>query len=1598
MLLSGCVKDEYTRNEVKFKKLLDVTTLEDNKEYKILKNDFQGIKNLNLFSSNIIKNTEIDGSDLLITVLNGAGATTAKIRITDYFLIDGKSLFKYVVGKDANSDVMDDGMHYNCVIDNATIKNNNIYNKYNLNHKYSNSIKLIGTSFADTFDLSDTEGVIKVNGYIINALGGNDTIKGSRLNDTITAGMGDNTIIYDINNFGNDVINLTKGEILNINLTNGVMLSDKPFLQGENKNDLIISTNQGKITLKNYYGKDTGATVYINGENITLVPSLGIITAKNYFEAEAKIKNKYKGSALADNVDASDLSRPINDAKNTGVIISAGFGDDIIECSKYNDTITGEKGRNKLNINLAKGEFGDDVYKLTKGEYLDVYVTKNGIAYVDSNQLNIEVVKNDVVITVYDSEDKRMGSITIKNATKINPEYLIINDTVNIIDNIFSGSSESFNKNVTEKSNKIIGTALGDTVNVSDKSKAYKINTGLGNDSVFFGAYNDTVTAGGGNDTITFDSSVASSEKTIFLSKDEELSIIDTISAGPYEYEYKGKDVTATVNNSSKITKFILKNMAAKNIGATVIINGKSLGCEYIDKPIDVKADSKKTFKGSWLNDKVTLSNALMTPANVIKDSVIKLGGGYNNVEYNATIGAGNNIVNLTKGEKLTISASNSDENPLHYKTTYEYSGKDVVAQTIYNTSNFGLNDTVTSFAFKNLAVRDSGATVEYDNDLIVGADNFADNVKISSMYNKKKNIFTGTWLNDEVELYTDIGGIKNSTIKLGSGYNEIKFNSKFGIQDTVINLTNGENINIDDIYVLQSEDTITAPTLEYSSSNSKDVILSTTYTNGIDSPVESNFIFKNLGTKDIRSYGGDITYEGTSILDSSVNVRYCNGKYIGSRLNDSVILNNDNVSSLASQYNLGSGNDNIDFTGLIKRNDKFGIQTINLTKGEILNLNFTASVSGQITAEANGNDIILHVFKAENVSNYKSEIVSETVSRIKNDEIFDISNYKMTVTRNEKVTDYTLQVVGGDLKWATGMEPAAYIYMEGDEYFYSATTKAGLTYTSTYDINFAANDIFSYSGAYPSGVVTVNNNIALYRSNAKTVWTWDEDSSEYVKKSEEAILSSVAGVEDKANYYQSFAIMPNDKDWNGLMVNANQFVLLTASTSRNTTGNKDKEKELGKIILKNYAKNMLDSEVWLDGIEDDAGNITDSTAINPTGLILNDIPIEIISDKAKITGTYGNDSIVGLNKKTTTVITNYTIDKEGSYIFGNDKIETYNTAKTILQYTSEDKNVKKLSAADFSFDYDEINNQLLIGVDDKIVTTFSAYGKDENINLENLKFIDSFNKKYQFKNYKAIANDIANIDLSKDASNTNNIVYARNNTVITNITDSKMNDIIFGSDVTQNWTYKNGGSDKFVGGVNKDTYNILFNKNTDVGIVDIDKNGILASLDDVLNIEGTSADKLMLFFDVEKSTGAIDSNLVILDKTSYSKAGNFINAYINNKYSGGSIELTNYFSHEAYLDTTNPNNILIKGADEATDYDTNCGIGTGRIEIVNIVNNNVSTHFDIGTLAAKVAANAIEWLNNNGNYDSVMSVIEGGNKQDIQSLLNVYANTNSVS
>ncbi len=284
------------------KKLLDVDSLANGtKEIKV--NEYQGLFSATGKTTDELRALThvVDGDNLVITV---SAEPEKKVKVLDYFKANGKSKFNLLVGNDYQT------QNYAAydMLANGWVTNPTSYTSANVKKQ-----SFTTTVFNDTVDLTGFQaedakaGYYIKKGFNVKTDKGNDTITGSVLNDTITAGAGSNTINSVATDFGDDVINLTKNEALNVTAaTDGT-----GYAYGIEKNDVVakdyVKTHLGYAKTTEVAAGETHNKVYtkeeVAGANaktnviqiVNVTASEGNITAAQYIAANGTPTNAEAG-------------------------------------------------------------------------------------------------------------------------------------------------------------------------------------------------------------------------------------------------------------------------------------------------------------------------------------------------------------------------------------------------------------------------------------------------------------------------------------------------------------------------------------------------------------------------------------------------------------------------------------------------------------------------------------------------------------------------------------------------------------------------------------------------------------------------------------------------------------------------------------------------------------------------------------------------------------------------------------------------------------------------------------------------------------------------------------------------------------------------------------------------------------------------------------------------------------------------------------------------------------------------------------------------------------------------------------------------------
>lgn len=380
----------------------------------------------------------------------------------------------------------------------------------------SNSITLKGGRFIGT-NIFDVNGKVSIiHDYKSSGSAGNDIIYINSSNYSINSGGGNDTIYFD-NTTGN-IIEYESGEDLiigfdesdAIKILNGEIINSS--IQG---NNLILTTNKGKITLEDYRFGDI-KVINSNGESkiygnagIYNINNNTLISTGNGFDSIGNQGDKVT-------INSSNGNDTINNYGDN-VTINAGDGDDSIYSDGYKDrTFKDEDGniwhgtKNSSNV-IINASNGSDTINVGSSEAVIEYRAGDGDDYIigfgDDDTLRlIDVTVTGFEIDDYDSILKLTGGGSIRISNSRNEGFNIIDSNGNYYKQYFhSGYLENYNSNVELKlaEGKNYITNYGDDVFVK---------FGGGNDTFYNYAnfnketniydFGGTIDGGAGNDYI----------------------------------------------------------------------------------------------------------------------------------------------------------------------------------------------------------------------------------------------------------------------------------------------------------------------------------------------------------------------------------------------------------------------------------------------------------------------------------------------------------------------------------------------------------------------------------------------------------------------------------------------------------------------------------------------------------------------------------------------------------------------------------------------------------------------------------------------------------------------------------------------------------------------------------------------------------------------------------------------------------------------------------------------------------------------------------------------------------------------------------------
>ncbi len=1125
------------------------------------------------------------------------------------------------------------------------------------------------------------------------------------------------------------------------------------------------------------------------------------------------------------------------------------------------------------------------------------------------------------------------------------------------------------------------------------KKKGYTIDAKAENDTVIGSMFDDVITAGGGT-TVAYDANLVYGNDKINLTKGENLQVtVDNHSwSNDLRVAKNGKDVeyvSTTYDENTKVTY----SATGTTTGEAVEL-GTLKGIKYTKEIVAFNDETEKWEKTTynWTKDAWKKGSVkVLKNEEEIPDSetiiYIAKGAGVD-IKDSELEDSENNL--LADREVYAVYATtqtkswgivNSDEDDPEYGMVTElaepaenakvlrYSEEEIEFETDFKskyTMKAGDDKPVAITAADYKSLTDSSVeetdflkAVDSTITIVNAAKSGAESVEIAghdilndtfNAVTVKGSKVTGTAYGDSVDLLEEADAGEKIQINLGTGRDEILY--EFGFDDGVardldITLNKGEVLGI-----LGGG----SATYGYDEKGKEAVARYT------DNEVTSTFTFKGLASKNILASADDLQLDGENVIDQNFEAFQKENKnggkdFKGSWLNDSAEGTEGN-----DTFKLGTGANSI----AIDTSNNIGVDTVTLSKGESLTLNF--SDDSDVSYWKEGNDIVAKIATVGAVDEYQKLETEYT------DATADVESYKLTVTSDlSEVTEYELDTETG--KWVA----------EDESVFTKAPKGAILTYTvkfaedeNIYNVTDLAGKLFKTK----SGKTTVQDVDLQIKTVTTTNYVYGEyNTKKYYKEDENSIAMSLV---EKSAANVSAVEYAQKIGTEVLAFNtiADEFAYLI--------GDEDNEKFKkntgivsldgnGKIIFKDYANNKTDAAVMTERYGD-MYSIWDDF-------------INIIATSPKTEGTLGRDEIMSELKKNT-FVKKYQILPESTC---DMSIFSAEGAVDTIQIMAADKNTKKLKASDFRFDlsddvYSEYGSIYAAYEDEDAYSdvSFEYYQQGLADNLANLTFQDATNAKYQFLN----ATTDGEVDLSqldKKVYKNNLIVWAYN---ASTIKDSAKNDIIDGGyeyEGSRAWYYTSGSDVYTNQSYSNDTYNVAITKNTDLTIRDCkgeeyNYDVLNLNIDSLAGKKSTAEDafinKAAIKFDVFKDGNdymlGFDLVITAKDDKSFGK-GVKMKGFFDN-YTTFSLDEDGKWKEE----TGHNYSDMIQGA-------------YGCIETINVVSKDDCVgEVDMQTWVTTIAANVAGWLTDNG-FESTEEVYLEGSKADIKSLAALYTSVDGT-
>ena len=841
----------------------------------------------------------------------------------------------------------------------------------------------------------------------IDAGSGDDIINAGIGNDTITGGSGNDTYIYKAGD-GQDIIRDISGtDTLNLQL---IQASTLKFTQ--DNNDLLINftnTSSDSIRVSEWFSSADNRIEQLKLDDGSILDLNNAV--------EAQLITKY-GSSSDDNLELTGTKTQViagagNDAitdttsNNTTYIFNRGDGKDtIIESNSSTDTIQlnnitqQEVSYSKIDNDLIINLGADDSIIIkdftNRANRIENISFNNGMTMLLAEALaTAKVFGNDKTVTSNADDNlwlEQGAKINLREGN--NQAYINSNG---IATTVTSGAG---NDNVEVYDNANVTLSLGNGNNSAlVKDGNHTINAGTGSDNLTLGAGVSSLNVGDGNDNVTITKTQTNSSFNLALGAGNDSLKVNGAGGAIKVSNSSGDDVFKLANINSQIFASGGNNLITlDNSGLTGDVNSISLAAG--DDQLTVKSSGQTTIRAGEGTNQVNLEGGGSFSVSAgsgddqvkiqdLANSTLSLGNGNNTIlaqdgKHVITTGTGNDNVTLGAGIASNINVGDGNDNVTITKTQANSSfsvslgaGNDSlkvngVGGTIKVSNSSGndqfnlanINTQISASAGNNLINLDNSGLTGDTNSISLAAGNDQLTVKSSG----QTTIYAGEGTNQ-----INLGGGGSFSVSAGSGDDQVKIQD---LANSTLSLGNGNNtilaqdgnhkittgIGNDNITIGGGISTI-------SSGDGDDNVTITTTQNTSKYNI-------NLGTGNdslnINGNGGELAQISSNSGNDQINISNIRSQIMLSSGDNTVNLNNSQLSGESNAINTGAGNDTI----AVNSN---GINTINAGNGTN-QITLSGNSSNSVTS-GSGNDVI------------KSDAGSLTLNSGAGDDVLEITS-----------------------------------------------------------------------------------------------------------------------------------------------------------------------------------------------------------------------------------------------------------------------------------------------------------------------------------------------------------------------------------------------------------------------------------------------------------------------------------------------------------------------------------------------------------------------------------------------------------------------------